>query len=154
MKAEERGVRVIRSRFGIVLGHKGGALDQMASLFNKGLGSRLGNGQQWFSWIHQQDLSDALLFLINQKGFSGPVNCTSPYPVQNRELTRLLGEVLRRPTILPPVPGFMLRLILGEFGNVLLKGQRVLPGKLMSLGYVFRFPLIKDALNDLLKKTK
>ena len=140
MKAEERGVRVIRSRFGIVLGEKGGALNQMASLFNKGLGSRLGNGQQWFSWIHQQDLSDALLFLINQKGLSGPVNCTSPYPVQNRELTRLLGEVLRKPIFLPPVPGFMLRLILGEFGNVLLKGQRVLPRKLMSLGMFFGFP--------------
>jgi uncharacterized protein len=154
MKAEEWGVRVIRSRFGIVLGDKGGALDQMVPLFKKDLGSRLGNGQQWFSWIHQQDLSDALLFLINQKGLSGAVNCSSPYPVQNRELTRLLGEVLKKPTFLPPVPGFMLRLILGEFGNVLLKGQRVLPRKLMSLGYSFRFPLIKDALNDLLNKPK
>jgi uncharacterized protein len=150
MKAEEWGVRVIRSRFGIVLGDKGGALDQMVSLFNKGLGSRLGSGQQWFSWIHQQDLSDVLLFLINQKGLSGPVNCTSPFPVQNQELTRILGEVLRKPIFLPPVPGFMLRLIMGEFGNVLLKGQRVLPGRLLSLGFSFRFPLIKEALQDLL----
>jgi uncharacterized protein len=153
-KAVEFGVRVIRTRFGIVMGDKGGALDQLVSLFNKGLGSRLGNGRQWFSWIHQQDLSDVLLFLINQKGLSGPVNCTAPYPVQNRELTNILGKVLNKPTLLPPVPGFMLRLILGEFGNVLLKGQRVLPRKLMSLGYSFQFPLIKDALNDLLKKPK
>jgi uncharacterized protein (TIGR01777 family) len=151
-KAADSGVRVIRTRFGIVLGEKGGALDQMVFLFNKGLGSRLGSGQQWFSWIHQQDLSDVLLFLINQKGLSGPVNCTSPFPVQNRELTRILGEVLRKPIFLPPVPGFILRLIMGEFGNVLLKGQRVLPRKLMSLGYSFRFPGIKEALNDLLKK--
>jgi uncharacterized protein len=154
MKAEEWGVQVIRSRFGIVLGDKGGALDQMGSLFNKGLGSRLGRGQQWFSWVHQQDLSDILLFLIQQKGLSGPVNCTSPFPVQNRELTRILGEVLRKPIFLPPVPGFMLRLIMGEFGNVLLEGQRVLPRKLMSLGYSFRFPLIKDAFYDLLNKPK
>lgn len=152
VKAEEWGVRVIRTRFGIVLGEKGGALDQMTSLFSKGLGSRLGNGRQWFSWIHQQDLSDALLFLINQKELAGPVNCTSPYPVQNLDLTRLLGEVLRKPVLLPSTPGFMLRLILGEFGNVLLKGQRVLPRKLISRGYSFRFPLLKDALNDLLKK--
>ena len=136
------------------MGDKGGALDQMVSLFKKGLGSRLGSGKQWFSWIHQQDLSDILLFLINQKGLSGPVNCTSPYPVQNRDLTRVLGEVLRKPTLLPPVPGFMLRLIMGEFGNVLLKGQRVLPRKLQSLGFSFRFPTIKEALNDLLNKPK
>lgn len=153
-KAEEWGVRVIRTRFGIVLGDKGGALDQLASLFNKGLGSRLGNGRQWFSWIHQQDLSEVLLFLINQKELSGPVNCTSPHPVQNRDLTRLISEVMRRPVLLPPVPGFMLKLILGEFGDVLLKGQRVLPRKLMSLGYPFRFPLIKDALIDILVKKK
>ncbi len=152
--ATDFGVRVIRTRFGIVMGDKGGALDQLVSLFNKGLGSRLGSGQQWFSWIHQQDLSEVLLFLIDQKGLSGPVNCTSPYPVQNRELTRILGEVLRKPTFLPPVPGLLLRLILGEFGNVLLKGQRVLPEKLISLGYSFRFPLIKKALTDLLKKPK
>jgi uncharacterized protein len=153
-KAADLGVRVIRTRFGIVLGEKGGALDQLVSLFNKGLGSRLGTGLQWFSWIHQQDLSDVFIFLINQKDLYGPVNCTAPYPVQNRELTKILGEVLNRPTFLPPVPGFMVRLILGEFGNVLLKGQRVLPRKLMSLGYSFRFPLIKEALNDLLRKSK
>jgi uncharacterized protein len=152
MRAEEWGVRVIRSRFGIVMGDKGGALDQMVSLFKKGLGCRLGSGKQWFSWIHQRDLSDALLFLINQKRISGPVNCTSPYPIQNRDLTRILGAVLRKPTILPPVPGFMLRLIMGEFGNVLLEGQRVLPRKLLSLGFSFRFPLIKDALNNLLNQ--
>ena len=153
-KAEESGVRVIRTRFGIVLGDKGGALEQLGSLFNKGLGSRLGNGRQWFSWIHQRDLGEIILFLINQKELSGPVNCTSPHPVQNRDLTRLLGEVLERPILLPAVPGFMLRLILGEFGDVLLKGQRVLPKKLMSLGYPFRFPLIKDALHDILRKKK
>ncbi len=153
-KAADFGVRVIRCRFGIVLGDKGGALDQMIPLFKKGLGSPLGSGRQWFFWIHQQDLSAVLLFLIEQKGFSGPVNCTSPHPVRNRELTKILAAVLNKPTFLPAIPGFMLKLIMGEFGNVLLKGQRVLPQKLLSLGYSFRFPFIREALGDLLKKNK
>ncbi|MBI5604418.1 MAG: TIGR01777 family protein [Deltaproteobacteria bacterium] len=152
-KASEFGVRVVLCRFGIVMGEKGGALDQMVPIFKKGLGAPLGSGEQWFSWIHQQDLSAALLFLIDRKEFSGPVNCTSPYPVRNRELTKILGEVLGKPTFMPAVPGFMLRIIIGEFGNVLLKGQRVLPKKLLTLGYSFRFPLLKEALSDLLKKT-
>jgi uncharacterized protein len=126
----------------------------MVPLFKKGLGSPLGSGRQWFSWIHQQDLSAILLFLINQKEFSGPVNCTSPHPVRNQELTKILGEVLGKPTFLPAVPAFMLKMIMGEFGDVLLKGQKVLPQKLLSLGYTFRYPFIRDALNDLLSKNK
>jgi uncharacterized protein (TIGR01777 family) len=153
MKAEALGVRVVRCRFGIVLGDKGGALDQMVPLFRKGLGSPLGSGSQWFSWIHQQDLSNILLFLIEQKGISGPINCTAPQPVRNRDLTKILGEVLRKPTFLPAVPGFMLKIIMGEFGNVLLKGQKVLPKKLVSLGYSFRFPSIQAALADLLNRS-
>jgi uncharacterized protein len=153
-KAAGLGARVVLCRFGIVLGDKGGALDQMVPFFRKGLGSPLGKGTQWFSWIHQQDLSALLLFLINQKGLSGPVNCTAPHPVRNRELTKILGEVLSKPTFLPAVPGFMLKAIMGEFGDVLLKGQRVLPKKLLSLGYVFQFPFIKEALNNLLNKPR
>jgi uncharacterized protein len=152
LKAEAWGVRVVRCRFGIVLGDRGGALDQMVPLFKKGLGSPLGSGSQWFSWIHQQDLSDILLFLIEQKGVSGPFNCTSPQPVLNRDLTKILGEVLGKPTFLPAVPGFILKIIMGEFGDVLLKGQKVLPKKLLSLGYSFRFPDIRQALSDLLNK--
>jgi uncharacterized protein (TIGR01777 family) len=151
-KAADSGVRVVRCRFGIVLGEKGGALEQMVPVFKRGLGAPLGGGRQWFSWIHQQDLSSILLFLIGQKGISGPVNCTSPFPVRNRELTKILGEVLNKPTFMPSVPGFMLRIIMGEFGNVLLKGQRVLPKKLLSLGYPFQFPHLKEALSNLLKK--
>jgi uncharacterized protein len=153
LKAEDWGVRVVRCRFGIVLGDKGGALDQMVPLFKWGLGSPLGSGSQWFSWIHQQDLSDILLFLIEQKEVSGPFNCTSPQPVRNRELTKILGEVLRKPTFLPAVPGFVLKAVMGEFGDVLLKGQKVLPKKLLALGYSFRFPDIRKALGDLLNRS-
>ena len=148
-KAELFGVRVVRCRFGIVLGGRGGALDQMIPLFNKGLGSPLGTGNQWFPWIHQQDLTRIFLFLLEQKEAAGPINCTSPTPVRNKELTRTLAEVLGKPAFLPAVPGFMLKLILGEFGNVLLKGQKVLPQKLVGLGFQFEFPELKEALQNL-----
>jgi uncharacterized protein len=151
-KAEEFGVRVVRCRFGIVLGEKGGALDQMIPLFNRGLGSPLGSGKQWFSWIHQQDLSRVLLFLIGQQEGSGAVNCTAPFPVRNRELTKILAEVLGKPSFLPAVPGFILKLRLGEFGSVLLKGQRVLPRRLLFLGFQFQFPELKGALENLLQR--
>ena len=150
-KAEQYGVRVIRCRFGIVLGERGGALDQMLPLFKKGLGSPLGSGRQWFSWIHQRDLSRIFLFLLDRKEVSGPLNCTAPQPVTNKELTRLLAEALGRPAFLPAVPGFILKLVLGEFGNVLLTGQRVLPRKLLTLGYEFLYPELKKALQNLFR---
>jgi uncharacterized protein len=151
-KAEAFGVRVIRCRFGIVLGERGGALDQMIPLFSKGLGSPLGSGRQWFPWIHQQDLTRIFLFLLKQKEAAGPINCTTPNPVRNKELTRILAEVLGKPAFLPAVPGFMLKIILGEFGDVLLKGQKVLPQKLRGLGFQFEFPSLKEALQNLFMK--
>jgi uncharacterized protein len=151
-QAESYGVRVIRCRFGIVLGGKGGALDQMIPLFNKGLGSPLGSGRQWFSWIHQQDLTRIFLFLLESDGVAGPINCTAPNPVRNRELTRILAEVLGKPAFLPAVPGFLLKIIMGEFGDVLLKGQKVLPQKLLGLGFRFEFSALKEALFNILKK--
>ncbi len=151
-QAEAFGVRVIRGRFGIVLGERGGALDQMLPMFRKGLGSPLGSGKQWFPWIHQQDLTRIFLFLLEQKGAAGPINCTAPNPVRNKEMTRILAEVLGKPAFLPAVPGFMLKIILGEFGDVLLKGQKVLPEKLLGLGFHFEFPNLKEALQNLFAK--
>ncbi len=151
-QAEALGVRVIRCRFGIVLGERGGALDQMIPLFKRGLGSPLGSGNQWFPWIHQRDLTRIFMFLLEQKEISGPINCTAPNPVRNRALTRVLAEVLDKPAFLPAVPGFMLKIILGEFGDVLLKGQKVLPQKLLGLGFRFEFPSLKEALQNLLAR--
>jgi uncharacterized protein (TIGR01777 family) len=151
-KAESLGVRVIRCRFGIVFGEKGGALDQMIPLFSKGLGSPLGTGKQWFPWIHQQDLTRIFLFLLEHKEADGPINCTAPNPVRNKELTRILAEVLGKPAFLPAVPGFMLKIIMGEFGDVLLKGQKVLPQKLINLGFRFEFSALIDALENILTK--
>jgi len=151
-KAEAFGVRVVRCRFGIVLGERGGALDQMIPLFSKGLGSPLGTGKQWFPWIHQRDLTRIFLFLLEKQEAAGPINCTAPNPVRNKELTRILAEVLGKPAFLPAVPGFMLKIIMGEFGDVLLKGQKVLPQKLLGLGFRFEFPALREALQNLFIK--
>jgi uncharacterized protein len=150
IQAEEFGVRVLTCRFGIVLGKNGGALGEMMPLFQKGLGSPLGSGKQWFSWIHEMDLVEIYLFLMAKKGLSGPINCTAPEPVRNKDLTQALGKALGKPTFMPAVPGFMLKLIKGEFGSVLLEGQKIRPRKLLDAGFQFHFSRIHEALHDLL----
>ena len=148
-RAKEFGVRVVLTRFGIVLGEDGGALQQMVPWFRRCLGSPLGSGKQWFSWIHELDLSRIYLFLMEREDVSGPVNCTSPNPVRNNELTAALGKALGRPTFLPAVPGWLLKLVLGEFGSVLLTGQKVVPKRLLEMGFHFLHPEIEGALRDL-----
>jgi uncharacterized protein (TIGR01777 family) len=150
LEAEKLGVRALLCRFGIVLGAGGGALAELLPYFRKGLGSPLGTGRQWISWIHEQDLVDIYLFLIERKGESGPVNCTAPNPVTNKELTRALGEVLEKPTFMPAVPAFVIKLKMGELGSVLLNGQKVLPKRLLDMGFDFRFPVVREALKDIL----
>jgi uncharacterized protein (TIGR01777 family) len=149
LKAEAYGAKVALLRFGIVLGKSGGALRQMVPLFNAFLGSPLGRGEQWFSWIHEEDLASIYSYLIAEKNISGPINCTAPNPVRNMDLTTALAQALGKPTFMPAVPGFMLRLIMGEFGSVLLEGQKVLPNRLLDAGFRFKFPKIKGALQDL-----
>ena len=151
-KAEKYGARVVICRLGIVLGKEGGALKQMIPLYKWYMGSRLGSGRQWFSWIHQEDLVNIYLFLIRNKDIFGPVNCTSPKPVRNKDMTEIMGRVLKRPTFMPAVPGFMIRLFMGEFGDTLIKGQRVLPEKLREAGFKFRFPELQHALEDILRE--
>lgn len=150
-KAEDHGVRVVLTRFGIVLGEEGGALRQMIPMFKKYLGGPLGSGRQWFSWIHRDDLTQAFLFLLGRSEIFGPVNFTAPNPARNRDLAAALGKVLNRPAMLP-APGFMLRLVLGEFGSILLKGQKVIPQKLLQGGFQFRYPTISEALEEILKR--
>ena len=150
LKAEALNVRVVICRLGIVLGENGGALGELIPIFQKGLGSPLGSGKQWFSWIHEMDLIGIYLFLIANNELSGPFNCAAPEPVRNKDLTQALGKALGKPTFMPAVPGFVIKLIKGEFGTVLLRGQRVLPKKLLEAEFHFRFSRIYEALNDLL----
>jgi uncharacterized protein (TIGR01777 family) len=150
LEAEKFGARVVLCRFGIVLGSKGGALEKMLPLFKANLGSPLGSGNQWFSWIHEQDLVNIFLFLIEHEEIRGPVNVTAPQPVTNREFTKALGTALNKFTFMPSVPGFMLKLVMGEFGSVLLKGQRVFPKRLLESDFRFDYPDIHLALRNVL----
>jgi uncharacterized protein (TIGR01777 family) len=149
-QAAEHGARVVLCRLGVVLGKNGGALRKMAPVFRAGLGSPMGRGDQWFSWIHESDLVNIFLFLLDRKDASGPVNCTAPYPVRNRDFTKALGRALRRPTFLPSLPGPLLKTGLGEFAQVFLEGQCAVPSRLMDLGFDFQFPTLDKALSDLL----
>jgi len=149
-KAVDKGVRVAATRFGIVLGKSGGAVGQMMPLFQAYLGGPLGSGEQWFSWIHMDDLLRAIFFVLDAEDITGPVNMCSPNTVRNKELAKALGKALSRPSFFK-TPAFLVRLILGEFGTMLTKGQRVLPAKLLDKGFVFQYPDIAGALSEVVK---
>jgi uncharacterized protein len=144
--AEHDGIRVVLVRTGLVLAPSGGILSRIRPLFSLGLGARLGNGRQYMSWISLEDEVRALLFAITHDDVSGPVNLTGPAPVTNAEFTAALGRTVNRPTPLI-VPGFALRIALGEFAEEgLLGGQRAIPAALERAGFVFHHNTIGEAL--------
>jgi uncharacterized protein len=151
--AEDAGVRVVHLRTGLVLSPDGGALKQMLLPFKMGLGGRIGNGRQWWSWISIEDEVGAIIHLIDGSDERGPVNLTAPNPVTNEQFTRTLNGVLRRPTLLP-TPTFALRAMFGSeaVDEMFLGGQRVLPARLQADGYGFRHPDLEGALRQLLHK--
>ena len=149
LRAKDKGARVVITRFGIVLGKNGGALGQMIPLFKYFLGGPLGSGRQWFSWVHMDDLAEAFIFLLKHTEINGAVNLCSPQPLRNVDLGRAIGKILHRPSFMPS-PGFMIKLILGEFGSVLLKGQRVIPRRLLDAGFQFKYPNIEEALRGII----
>lgn len=148
-RAEEFGVRVVMLRTGIVLGLAGGALKQMLLPFKLGLGGPLGNGKQWMSWVHIDDVVGIILHALEKPNVKGPVNVTAPNPVRNSEFTKTLAGTLRRPAFLP-VPAFGLKILLGEFADVLLASQRVLPKRIRESGYSFRHAALDEALRTTL----
>ncbi len=148
---QEKGLRVCVGRIGIVLGPDGGALLRMLPAFRLGLGGPIGNGRQWFPWIHIQDLVAAFRFLAEEEKASGAFNLVSPGIVRQREFARILGKVLRRPAVLP-LPVQMLKLLFGEVGSVLTASCRARPTRLLNLGFRFRYPELEEALRDLLGK--
>ncbi len=148
--ARTAGLRVVHPRFGLVLSDRGGALGRMLLPFRLGIGGRLGSGSQWMSWISIDDAVSALLFLMVNEAAHGPVNVTSPAPARNRDFTGTLGRVLSRPTVLP-VPAHGLRLIFGEMADAtLLASTRVVPQRLLELGFRFRHPELEPALRHVL----
>jgi uncharacterized protein (TIGR01777 family) len=145
------GVRVVLLRSGIVLDPHGGALQKMILPFRLFAGGLLGSGDQWLPWIHREDEIRAICFVLENKGVSGPVNLAAPESVTMREFSTLLGKALRRPSVMR-VPAFVLRALLGEMSDIVLTGQRVVSKKLLQEGFEFRFPELKDALENLLQK--
>ena len=150
--ASGRGIRVVHLRFGPVLAASGGALGRMLAPFKAGLGGRIGSGRQWMSWISVDDAAGAAHHALITASLRGPVNAVSPGPVTNAGFASTLARVLRRPALLP-LPAFAARLALGEMADeLLLRGQRVEPAKLLATGYSFRHPDLEEALRDLLTR--
>ncbi|MGH9036886.1 MAG: TIGR01777 family oxidoreductase [Acidimicrobiia bacterium] len=149
--AEAAGIRVAHLRTGIVLSPEGGALKKMLLPSKMGLGGRMGSGHQWMSWIALDDEVGAIIHLLGEGAPSGPVNATAPHPVTNAEFTKVLGDVLHRPTLMP-LPAAALKLALGAqmAEELLLTGQRVLPARLEASGYIFHAPELSPALKRLL----
>ncbi len=145
LQAVAKGIRVVVMRFGVILGKNGGAMSKMIPAFNAFIGGPIGNGRQWFPWMYLDDLMAAVAFIIEQPPIKGPVNFCAPNPVRNRDLAKTLGKILNRPAFMP-APAFMVRLVLGEFGNVLLYSQRATPDKLVRHGFQFKYPDIEKAI--------
>jgi uncharacterized protein (TIGR01777 family) len=147
--AGELGLRVVLTRTGLALSRDGGALQQMLPPFRLGVGGPLADGRQYVPWVHLTDVVEALVTVLDDRRASGPVNTTAPYPVTNREFSRTLGRVLRRPAVLP-VPTLALKLRFGELGEMVATGQRAVPAALSALGYRFRWPELEPALRDVI----
>ncbi|MBI5557847.1 MAG: TIGR01777 family protein [Deltaproteobacteria bacterium] len=145
MRAEELGIRVVTVRTGIVLGPGGGVLSRMILPFKLGFGGRLGHGRQYMSWIHIDDLIGIMLHAAANDKVRGSINGVSPNPVTNRQFTAALAAALHRLALFP-VPGLMLRLVLGELATVALSSQRVIPDKAAKTGYRFLHPSVEEAL--------
>jgi uncharacterized protein len=143
------GMRVVRVRIGVVLDARGGALQKMLPPFRMGVGGKLGDGKQWMSWIHLDDLASLFRFLLANP-VVGPVNGVAPNPVTNAEFTRTLAAALHRPAMFP-VPPFALKLLFGEMSGVLLASQKAVPKAAESAGFTFKFPYLDRALADVLK---
>ncbi|MFJ2894760.1 TIGR01777 family oxidoreductase [Streptomyces sp. NPDC087218] len=148
--AQEAGVRTVHARTGLVVGREGGAWGRLFPLFRAGLGGRLGNGRQYWSFISLHDEVAALRHILDTESLSGPVNLTGPDPVTNGEVTAAMGRVLHRPTLFA-VPAPALRIVLGDFADDVLGSQRVLPGRLLDSGFVFAFPGVDEAIRAALR---
>jgi uncharacterized protein (TIGR01777 family) len=149
LRAREKNVRVVLLRTSLVLGRNGGALRAMRPVFRAGLGGRFGSGKQWMAWIHLDDEAALALFAVENESVSGPLNACAPEPVHNAAFTRALAAALRRPACLA-VPGWVLKIWLGEFSSELLGSRRILPARALAAGFHPRFPRLEDALADVL----
>jgi len=149
VNVEASGVRSVQVRTGLVLSPKDGALKQMLPAFKLFVGGPLGNGKQWSSWLHIDDIVGIYLYAIDNKNLSGAVNATTPNPVRMKEFANTLGKVLKRPSLFP-VPSFILKIVVGEAAEVVTASQRIDANKILDSGYKFKFENLEDALKNLL----
>jgi uncharacterized protein (TIGR01777 family) len=141
--------RVVIFRFGVVLGKGGGALSKMLPAFRLGIAGTIGDGSEPFSWVHIDDLLSAYLFVFVNNNLEGTFNLSAPNPVTNKELTKTLGKVLHRPTVIP-LPKFVLKFLFSEGATVLTEGQNVVPERLLKNNFTFKYPIIEGALREIL----
>jgi uncharacterized protein len=141
------GLRVVLTRTGVVLSPEGGALAKMLPFFKLGIGGPVAGGRQYVPWVHLDDVVGAMVFSLDSEAATGPVNVTAPEPVTNKELSKTLGRVLRRPAF-APVPGLAVRTLYGEMASIVTTGQRAVPRRLLELGYSFRRPDLEEALRS------
>jgi uncharacterized protein (TIGR01777 family) len=151
-RARELGVRVAYVRTGVALSLSGGALEKMLLPFKLGLGGRLGDGRQWFPWIHIEDIVGIFLHALMSPAVDGPINGVAPGIVTNEEFTRELAAALKRPVFFP-VPELALRILMGEMAEVVTASQRVVPQVALDTGYRFKYPNLRPALDALLNLT-
>jgi uncharacterized protein (TIGR01777 family) len=150
-KIADLGIRLVKIRIGVVLGNGGGALEPIAKAAKALVGSPLGSGNQYMSWIHLDDVCAMFIHALEQEQMNGPYNAVAPKAVTNRELTKKVAKVLHKPMIFPSVPAFVLKIMFGEMSEIILFGSKVSPDKILATGFVHRFPDLDQTLNDLLK---
>ncbi len=150
VRVEDFDVRVVRLRIGIVLDKNGGALKLMLLPFKMFIGGWLGSGNQWMSWIVREDLIRLIIFCLDNQAARGAINAVAPQAATNKAFSLVLAQVLKRPC-LTPVPSFALKILMGEVSEMLLTGQRVIPKKAQELGFSFRYPEIRNALETILR---
>jgi uncharacterized protein len=151
-RVEEHSVRSVYMRFGVVLGKEGGALPLMALPYRLFVGGKVGSGEQWVSWVHVMDVVRAVLFALKNDALRGPVNVTSPSPLQMNDFGKTIGSVLHRPHWIP-VPTFAMKMVLGQKSALVLEGQHVLPQVLQQEGFEFMYPTLRSALEDLFSRS-
>ncbi len=146
---KDAGIRDVIIRIGVVLGKDGGALTKILPPFQMFIGGPVGSGNQWFPWVHRSDVAGVIVFALTHDELKGPVNVTAPESVTMKQFCSTLGQVLHRPSWFP-VPGFALKILLGEMSEMLLTGQKAVPKKLINAGYAFRYPKLEEALKTIL----
>jgi uncharacterized protein (TIGR01777 family) len=150
LRAKSHNIRVTTMRFGIILGKGGGAMEKMVPAYRMYVGGPLGDGTQWFPWIHLSDVSKAIQFLMNNEHLTGVFNFCSPHPVRNRDLAKTMGKILKVPAIMP-APKLMIRMVMGEMASALFDSHRVNPERLLASGFEFQYANLEPAIQQIVQ---